>query len=90
MTSIAKLLRIAALAVPFVSQFGVRVTAGQAPEPETFFHNFVGLSDDQIRDIRAGKAIAKVLDTPTPDDSSLQRALAAYNKDWRAQPTKAS
>ena len=42
--------------------------AGQAREPETFFHNFVGLSDDQIRDIGAGKAIAKVLDTPTPDE----------------------
>jgi hypothetical protein len=42
--------------------------ASQAPEPETFFRNAVGLSDDQIRDIRAGKAIAKVLDTPTPDE----------------------
>src|SRR5262244_1739795 len=42
--------------------------AGQAPEPETFFHNFVGLSNDQVRDIGAGKAIAKVLDTPTPDE----------------------
>src|SRR5215468_12278767 len=47
--------------------FLVPLAAGQAPEPQTFFHNFVGLSDDQIRDIGAGKAIAKVLDTPTPD-----------------------
>lgn len=68
MISITKLIRIAALSVPFVTQFGVPVAAGQASEPETFFHNFVGLSDDQIRDIRAGKAIAKVLDTPTPDE----------------------
>src|ERR1700739_2615503 len=42
--------------------------ASQAPEPGTFFRNAVGLSDDQIRDIRAGKAIAKVLDTPTPNE----------------------
>jgi hypothetical protein len=50
-----------------MSQVGVPVAACQA-EPETFFHDFVGLSDDQIRDIGAGKAMAKVLDTPTPDE----------------------
>ena len=37
------------------------------PELDTFFHHFVGLSDEQIRDIRAGKAVAKVLDTSTPE-----------------------
>jgi hypothetical protein len=36
-------------------------------EPERFFHEFIGLSDDQIREIREGKAIAKVLDSPTAD-----------------------
>lgn len=68
MHSLAKLIRIVALTVPFVSRLGVPVAAAQAPEPETFFHSFVGLSDDQIRDIGAGKAIAKVLDTPTADE----------------------
>src|SRR5215472_6914954 len=68
MTSLAKLIRIVALTVPFVTRLGVPVAAGQASEPETFFHNFVGLNDDQIRDIRAGKALAKVLDTATPDE----------------------
>ena len=63
-----KLIRIVALTVPFVTQVGVPAAASQAPEPETFFHNFVGLRDDQIRDIGAGNAIAKVLDTPTPDE----------------------
>ena len=66
MPSIGKVIRIVALTIPFVSQFGV--AASQAAEPETFFHNFVGLSDDQIRDVAAGKAIAKVLDTQTPDE----------------------
>ncbi len=51
-----------------MSQVGVPVAASQAAEPETFFHDVVGLSDDQIRDIGAGKAMAKVLDTPTPDE----------------------
>jgi hypothetical protein len=36
-------------------------------EPNRFFHEFVGLTDDQIRTIREGKAVAKVLDSPTAD-----------------------
>ncbi|MGA2813247.1 MAG: hypothetical protein ABSG16_17730 [Candidatus Acidiferrum sp.] len=37
------------------------------PEPDKFFHEFVGLNDDQIKEIREGKAIAKILDSPTAD-----------------------
>src|SRR6516162_345558 len=36
-------------------------------EPAKFFHEFVGLNDDQIREIRGGKAVAKILDSPTAD-----------------------
>src|SRR6516165_1540278 len=36
-------------------------------EPDKFFHQFVGLNDDQIRELREGKAIAKILDSPTAD-----------------------
>src|SRR5260370_20759377 len=36
-------------------------------EPDKFFHEFIGLNDDQIREIREGKAIAKILDSPTAD-----------------------
>jgi hypothetical protein len=36
-------------------------------EPDKFFHEFIGLNDDQIREIHEGKAIAKVLDSPTAD-----------------------
>jgi len=68
MDIITKLIRQFALTAAFVSQFGLSLVAGQAGEPQTFFHNFVGLSDDQIRDIDAGKSVAKVLDTPTPDE----------------------
>jgi hypothetical protein len=35
---------------------------------EKFFREVVGLSDDQIRDVRGGKAIAKVLESRTPDE----------------------
>jgi hypothetical protein len=39
----------------------------QASEPDKFFRDFVGLKDDQIREIREGKAVAKILDSPTAD-----------------------
>lgn len=49
------------------------LVAGEQPakseaEPDHFFRSFVGLSDDQIRDIGAGKAVAKVLQSPKPDE----------------------
>src|SRR5215813_6688121 len=40
----------------------------QANEPQHFFRDFVGLTDDQIKDIRAGKAVAKVLDSGSADE----------------------
>src|SRR6516162_5763612 len=36
-------------------------------EPAKFFQEFVGLNDDQVREIRDGKAVAKILDSPTAD-----------------------
>ena len=68
MDAITKLIRQVALIAAFLSLYGLSLALGQAAEPQTFFHNFVGLSDDQIRDIDAGKSVAKVLDTPTPDE----------------------
>lgn len=43
-------------------------TTESAVEPDRFFHDFVGLSDEQIAAIRRGKAIAKVLDSRIPDE----------------------
>jgi hypothetical protein len=40
----------------------------QASQPDKFFHEDVGLSDDQIRAIHSGKAIAKVMSSRTPDE----------------------
>src|SRR5215467_3374804 len=39
-----------------------------ASEPDKFFHEYVGLSDDQIQSIRSGKALAQVLPSRTPDE----------------------
>jgi hypothetical protein len=36
-------------------------------EPNKFFRDFVGLNEEQIRSIRDGKAVAKILDSPTAD-----------------------
>jgi len=45
------------------------VTRAQGPdEPSRFFREFVGLSEDQIGAIRTGKAVAKVVESRTPDE----------------------
>jgi hypothetical protein len=38
------------------------------PEPHRFFREYVGLNDDQIATIRKGKALARVLESRTPDE----------------------
>ncbi len=37
-------------------------------EPDRFFREFAGLNEDQIAAIRSGKAIAKVVESSTPDE----------------------
>lgn len=37
-------------------------------EPYKFFHEYIGLNDDQIQSIRNGKAFAKILESRTPDE----------------------
>ncbi len=45
------------------------VIAAETPdEPYKFFREFAGLNEDQIAAIRSGKAIAKVVDSRTPDE----------------------
>jgi hypothetical protein len=40
---------------------------GSIAEPENFFRQYIGLNDEQISEIQHGKAIAKILDSPTVD-----------------------
>ena len=63
-----RITRLALLVLPLflLGRSGIQATDNSV-EPNKFFHDFVGLSDDQIRDIREGKAVAKILDAPTAD-----------------------
>ncbi len=44
------------------------VARSQNAEPFKFFREYVGLNQDQIAAVRSGKAIAKVLDSRSPDE----------------------
>jgi hypothetical protein len=48
----------------------VQLTASNAQdvEPFKFFRNYVGLHEDQITAIRNGKAVAKIVESRTPDE----------------------
>ena len=63
--SIATAVLLVLLLFPFDGG-GIQATDNLA-EPNRFFHDFIGLNEDQIRAIREGKAIAKILDSPTAD-----------------------
>jgi hypothetical protein len=40
----------------------------QDVEPFKFFRNYVGLHEGEVTEIRNGKAVAKILESPTPDE----------------------
>jgi hypothetical protein len=64
LTAIALLLQL-----PLFSVAGQQEPASrQNVEPDTFYRKYIGLTDDQIASIRNGKAIAKIIDSPTPDE----------------------
>ena len=44
------------------------VSNAQDVEPSKFFRDYVGLKEDQIAAIRNGKAVAKVVESRTPDE----------------------
>jgi hypothetical protein len=57
------------LQLPWFSVLGRQESAsGQSAEPDKFYREYAGLTDDQIASIRSGKAIAKIIDSPTPDE----------------------
>ena len=49
------------------SKGSIRAT-DKAAEPNKFFREYIGLSDDQIEQIHSGKAIAKIMESRTPDE----------------------
>ena len=48
----------------------VRLPASHAQngEPFTLFRDYIGLNEAQIKAIRSGKAVAKIIESPTPDE----------------------
>ena len=44
------------------------IGADSPGEPYKFFREFAGLNEEQIAAIRSGKAVAKVVESPTPDE----------------------
>jgi len=49
------------------SKGSIRATDKTA-EPDKFFREYIGLSDDQIEQVHSGKAIAKIVESRTPDE----------------------
>jgi hypothetical protein len=52
--------------LPFLTAWSDR--SDGAVEPLHFFREYVGLNDDQIAAIRGGKAVARILESRTPDE----------------------
>ena len=44
------------------------IQADTPDEPYKFFRGFAGLNEEQVAAIRSGKAVAKVVESPTPDE----------------------
>ena len=56
---------LAALLLSFVQP---PASNAQGVEPFEFFRNYIGLHEDQIRAIRNGKAVAKIVESTAPDE----------------------
>src|SRR5215469_262331 len=57
------------ITLPVVLLLLASVINGDTPdEPYKFFREFAGLHEEQIAAIRSGKAVAKVIESPTPDE----------------------
>jgi len=65
LTRISTLALIATFLLPLCN--GESRATDNSAEPNKFFHDFIGLNDGQIREIGEGKAVAKILDSPTAD-----------------------
>jgi len=56
------------LALILLSCVQLPASSAQSVEPLKFFRDYVGLKEDQIAAIRNGKAVAKVIESRTPDE----------------------
>lgn len=58
----------ALLAALLLSLVQAPASSAQNVEPFKFFRDYIGLKEDQIAEIRNGKAVAKVIESRTPDE----------------------
>jgi hypothetical protein len=56
------------LLVTLLAVTGAPCWSQGSSEPQTFFKNYAGLSQDQIVEIQHGRTIAKIVDSGTPDE----------------------
>jgi hypothetical protein len=56
------------LALFLLSTVHLPASSGQTVEPFKFYRDYVGLKEDQIAAIQNGKAVAKVVESRTPDE----------------------
>jgi hypothetical protein len=56
------------LGLLFLSFGQISISRAQNAEPLKFFHDYVELKEDQVKAIRNGKAVAKVVESRTPDE----------------------
>jgi hypothetical protein len=63
------IVRYTVFAIVMVVSLRQQMFGGNPPNDlDVFFHQYVNLSDDQVQSIRKGKAVAKVLASPDPDE----------------------
>jgi hypothetical protein len=63
------IVRYTLFAIVFVVSLRQSMFGGDPPsELNAFFHQYVNLSDDQIQNVRKGNAVAKILESPNPDE----------------------
>ena len=66
---IAKPIFVLAILSPLVALCCLgRASDGTVKEPDNFFRQYVGLTDDQISAIHKGKAIARIVESPRPGE----------------------
>ena len=61
-------IRSVALLVPLLLPLFAAWAQANEGTVEQFFREYVGLNNDQIAEIQAGKAVARILDSRTPDE----------------------
>ena len=65
---VAMIRTVVSIAVLLVVMAAARCFSQANPDLQTYFKEYIGLSDDQIAAIRGGQAIAKTLHSRTPDE----------------------